>query len=47
MKAYKLILELLKHPLSEVEIFSQYKTTHIKYNSYCKSYTLNSIKDFN
>lgn len=45
MKAYKLILELLKHPFSEVSIFSQYTITHIRYNSYDKKYSLESIKD--
>lgn len=44
MKAYKLILELLKHPFSEVVIFSQYKITHVRYNSYDKRFTLDSIK---
>lgn len=45
MKAYKLILELLKHPFSEVRMVSRYVITHVRYNSYDKKYTLDSIKD--
>lgn len=45
MKAYKLIFELLKHPFSEVRMISKYKITHVRYNTYDREYTLDSIKD--
>lgn len=44
MKAYKLIFELIKHPTREVRMLSQYKITHIRYNTYDKRFTLDSIK---
>lgn len=44
MKAYKLIFELIKHPTREVRMLSQYKITHVRYNTYDKRFTLDSIK---
>lgn len=43
MKAYKLILKLLRHPFSDVVIFGQYTLTHADHNNYLKEYDLRSI----
>lgn len=45
MKAYKLIFELLKHPLGDVVFSGVYKITHAKYNRYLKQHTLESLTD--
>lgn len=45
MKAYKLILNLLKHPFAEVKLLLGYNLTHVRYNSCCKEYLLESITD--
>lgn len=45
MKAYKVIFKLLRHPLSEVEVFGQYVVTHVSYNKYMRRFTLDSVTD--
>lgn len=44
MKAYKLILELIKHPFSNVKLIMDYDLTHIRYNKY-RGYLLESISN--
>lgn len=44
MKAYKLILELIKHPFSNVKLILNYDLTHIRYNKY-NGYLLESINN--
>lgn len=43
MKAYKVIFELLKHPFADVRLINSYICNHIRYNSYCKEFSLESI----
>lgn len=45
MKAYKVIFELLKHPFADVCLLNRYVCNHIRYNSYCKEFSLESVDD--
>lgn len=43
MKAYKVIFELLKHPFADVSLINSYVCNHIRYNRYCKEFSLESV----
>lgn len=45
MKAYKLILQLLKHPFAEIRLLGNYICTGVRYINYSKEFTLDSIND--
>lgn len=45
LKAWQLIIELIKHPFSEVR-FCNYYITKVRYNGYDKEHMLDCIKAF-